>query len=64
MLGSNPRRNRHRAKSMPKASTMGVEVESLPPGTCNLPLATTRKIPGVWGQSPQERPASLLSFIP
>ena len=37
MLGSNLS-----AESMPKASAMGVEAESLPPGTCHLPLATMR----------------------
>ena len=29
----------------------------------HLPLAIMRSIPGVWGQSPQERPASVCSFI-
>jgi len=37
MLGSNLS-----AESMPKASAMGLEAESLPPGTCHLPLATMR----------------------
>ena len=37
MLGSNLS-----AESMPKASAMGVEAESLPPGKCHLPLATMR----------------------
>ena len=37
MLGSNLS-----AESMPKASAKGVEAESLPPGTCHLPLATMR----------------------
>ena len=37
MLGSNLS-----AESMPKANAMGVEAESLPPGTCHLPLATMR----------------------
>ncbi len=37
MLGSNLS-----AESMPKASAMGVEAESLPPDTCHLPLATMR----------------------
>jgi hypothetical protein len=42
MLGSNPRRNDHRAESMPKVSAMDVEAESLTQGTCHLPLATIR----------------------
>jgi hypothetical protein len=42
MLGSNPRQSHHSAESMPKASARGVEAESLPPGTCHLPLATMR----------------------
>jgi hypothetical protein len=37
-----PWQNHHRAESMPKASAMGVEAESLPPGKCHLPLATMR----------------------
>ena len=36
------RRSNLSAESMPKASAMGVEAESLPPGTCHLPLATMR----------------------
>jgi hypothetical protein len=31
-----------RVESMPKSSAWGVEVESLPPGKCHLPLATMR----------------------
>jgi hypothetical protein len=30
------------AASMTKASTRGLVIESLPPGKCHLPLATTR----------------------
>jgi hypothetical protein len=37
MLGSNLS-----SESMPKESAKGVEAESLPPGTCHLPLATMR----------------------
>jgi hypothetical protein len=42
MLGSNHRQNHHSTESMPKASATGVESESLPPGTCHLPLAAMR----------------------
>jgi|694.fasta_scaffold17878_3 hypothetical protein len=38
--GATPWQNHHSAESMPKASARGVEAESLPPGTCQLPLAT------------------------
>ena len=54
--------NHHRAESMPKARARGVEVECHPPGTCHLPLATMRSIPGVWRQCHQDaQPLSVRS---
>ncbi len=50
---ANPWQIHHRAEWMPKASARGVQVERHPPGTCHSPLATMRKIPGVWRQSHQ-----------